>query len=312
MTRSYPRLSQIAFVVVAATLSGCASQPSFDQGQAIFQSPERAAQALATAARTDDVLRLREIFGPHGEEVLASGDRVADGNSREVFAVAMEQGWTIDRVDSATRELIVGHEAWPFPIPLVRDSRGWRFDTEAGKFEILARRIGRNELAAIGVLRTYVLAQEEYARVGHDGSVPGIFAQQVRSDPGRHNGLYWPVVSPTDQPSPLGEFAAEAAKEGYTGDAEAGSRPYHGYYYRILKGQGSSAPGGALNYIVDGEMTEGFAMIAYPAEYMNSGVMTFIVGPDGVVYEADLGQDTLTIASTISTYDPDTSWRVVE
>ncbi len=312
MIRSHARFTQIALVVAAATLGGCASQPTADRGQAVFQTPERAAEALATAARTDDVPRLQEIFGPQGAEVLASGDRVADENNREVFAVAMAQGWTIDRVDSVTRELIVGDESWPFPIPLVKDSGGWRFDTEAGKFEILARRIGRNELAAIGVLRTYVLAQREYASVGHDGRPSGIFAQQVRSDPGRQNGLYWPIDNPADPPSPLGEFAADAAKEGYTGEAEAGSRPYHGYYYRILKGQGPSAPGGAMSYVAAGRMTEGFAMIAYPAEYMNSGVMTFLVGPDGVVYETDLGPDTLTIASTISTYDPDTSWRVVE
>ena len=310
---SLGRVAGLSLIGAAAlALGACATDLASYDNQLTFQSPQRAAEALASAAESGDVERLEAIFGPDGDEVLSSGDPVADRNNREIFAVAMEQGWSLDRLDGGTRQLIVGNEQWPFPVPLVKDGRGWWFDTEAGVEEVLARRIGRNELAAIGVLRTYVIAQREYASQSHDGRPAGIYAQWIRSDPGRRNGLYWETAGPNDPPSPLGEFAAQAAKEGYGGGDRDGARPYYGYYYRILDRQGPAAPGGAMSYVVNGEMTGGFAMIAAPAAYMNSGVMTFIVGPDGVVYESDLGPDTASVAGAITDFNPDDAWRVVE
>ncbi len=299
-------------VLAAISIAGCATDSFSYQNQRAFAEPERAAIALREAADAHDLQALQAIFGPHGQAVLSSGDPVDDRHGREVFAVAMEQGWSLERLDDRTRELVIGHERWPFPIPLVKDSRGWWFDTEAGKWEVLARRIGRNELAAIGALRAYVVAQREYASKARDGRPPGVYAQKVRSDPGRRNGLWWPDDATDDAPSPLGEFAAQAAVDGYEPDpTETRARPYHGYYYRILTEQGSSAPGGAMSYVVDGNMTGGFAMVAYPSEYGNSGIMTFLVGADGVIYEADLGTDTATIAGAIRAYAPDERWTAV-
>jgi hypothetical protein len=269
-------------------------------------------RSLLAAAQNDDIEQLEAIFGLESSEILSSGDQVADRHDREVFVVAMDQGWTLENTDDQTRELIVGHEQWPFPIPIRKDSHGWWFDTQGGKHEVLARRIGRNELAAIGVLRTYVVSQLEYASTGHDGLPAGIYAQHVKSDPGRHNGLYWPVNHPGESASPLSEFAAQAEAEGYSAAPNKTPRPFHGYYYRILTRQGNAAPGSARNYVVNGRMTDGFAMIAYPAEYGNSGIMTFLVGPDGMVYEADLGEDTRRTAAAIEEYDPDSRWYEVE
>ncbi len=302
----------LAMALGATVLGGCASESAAYQGQRAFASPEAAVVELDAAAAAHDMDRLEAIFGREGRAVLSSGDPVADRHNREVFAIAIDQGWTLEPIDSRTRELVVGHEAWPFPVPLVRDSRGWWFDTEAGRWEVLARRIGRNELATIGTLRTYAIAQREYAGRGHDGRPAGVYARKIRSDPGRRNGLYWPVSGPHDDPSPLGEFAAEAEREGYTNTGNDGARPFRGYFYRILERQGPAAPGGAMSYIENGEMTRGFAMIAHPADYMNSGVMTFIVGPDGVVYEADLGDQTATVAQSVTAFDPDGRWTIVE
>lgn len=302
----------VAFALAAAPmLGGCAGTSPNYADQRTFGSAHGAVEALAEAARADDVESLRGIFGAEAGEVLSSGDPVLDRMQREVFAVAMDQRWSLERVDSNTRELIVGYEDWPFPIPLVKDSRGWWFDTVGGEAEVLARRIGRNELAAIGVLQTYVLAQREYAAERRDGQAAGVYAQKIRSDTGMRNGLYWPT-DPSERPSPLGPFAAQAASEGYSGRDSAEPRPYHGYIYRVLTRQGPAAPGGAMDYVENGLMTGGFAMIAHPAAYMNSGVMTFLVGPDGLVYETDLGPDTVAIAGGISEYDPDSAWRAVE
>lgn len=298
--------------VAPGLLLGCATDSPAYQGQRTFDSAKDAVVALEAAAESRDTASLEAILGPDAGEVLSSGDPVADRHNREVFLVAMGQGWTIDRVDSNTKELVVGAELWPFPIPLERDSRGWWFDTQAGKDEILARRIGRNELATIGVLRNYAFAQREYASRGRDGKPAGIYAQRVRSDPGTHNGLYWPTEESDEEPSPLGELAARAASEGYSTSAEGGPRPFHGYYFRVLTRQGASAPGGAADYVVNGEMTRGFAMIAIPAEYLNSGVMTFLVGADGVVYERDLGPDTANLAGSIQSYDPTPDWTIAE
>jgi hypothetical protein len=301
---------------VAIHLGGCEApkeqKNSVLEHQRTFKTPETAVEALAQAARSGDEDELMAIFGPEGREVLASGDPVADKSNRGVFAVALDQQWALEPIDSKTRELIVGHEQWPFPIPLVKESSHWRFDTAAGKLEVLARRIGRNELAAIAISRTYVIAQKEYASQGRDGKPAGIYAQKVHSEPERHDGLYWAMSSPDEERSPLGELAAQAEAEGYTTAAPKQPRPFHGYFFRILSEQGDDAPGGAKSYIVNGEMRQGFALIAYPAEYGNSGIMTFIVNQDAIVHEADLGEDTLSVAGQIQAYNPDASWRAIE
>ena len=301
-----------AIAVCLTCLWGCATSSPHYREQKAFGDPTSAVNALLSAAANDNTAELEAIFGSEARDVLSSGDPVADRNQRDVFVVAMNDGWTLERNDAGTTELIIGHEQWPFPIPLVKDRHGWWFDTMAGKDEILARRIGRNELAAIGVLRTYVIAQREYASDGRDGRPAGIYARKVRSDPGRQDGLYWATSNPDEKPSPLGKFAAEAAQEGYGTEPSKGPTPYHGYYFRILTRQGRDAPGGTRSYLVAGEMTDGFAMVAYPAEYGNSGIMSFLVGQDGTVFETDLGEDTLRVAAGITEYNPDGTWYPVE
>ena len=311
------RSAALAILLGASLLTlacGCANvaeQQEGQQGQMTFDSPEYAVEALAAAARKSHTAELQAIFGPEGQEILSSGDAVADRRNREVFLIALDQRWRLEEPDKNRRELVIGNEDWPFPVPLVKDGDGWRFDTEAGKAEVLARRIGRNELAAIGVCRTYVIAQKEYASQGHDGKPAGVFAQKVRSTPGRQDGLFWPTTGPSDKPSPLGDLAAQAAAEGYSADRK-GLIPFRGYFFRILTHQGPAAPGGAKSYLVNDDMKEGFALVAYPADYGNSGIMTFIVNQDGVVHEADLGQDTSKIAGAITAYDPDGRFRKVE
>ena len=277
----------------------------------VFDSPENAVEILAAAVRTSHTAELQAIFGPQGQEILSSGDAVADRRGREVFLIALDQRWRLEELDKDRRELVIGNEEWPFPVPLIKDGEGWRFDTEAGKTEVLARRIGRNELAAIGVCRTYVIAQKEYAGQGHDGKAAGAYAQKVRSEPGRQDGLYWPTPRPSDKPSPLGDLAAQATAEGYSADPK-GPRPFRGYFFKILTRQGPAAPGGAIDYVVDGAMKRGFALIAYPAEYGNSGIMTFIVSHDGVVHEADLGPETLKVAGGVTAYDPGAPFGAVD
>ena len=294
-------------------LSGCATESPAYRSQRAFESPDAAVGALLAAARSDDSDELEAIFGDEADEILSSGDPVMDRGALEVFVVAMDQGWSLERAARSEKELVVGAEEWPFPIPLVKDSRGWWFDTEAGEVEVLARRIGRNELAVIGILRTYADAQREYASEGHDGRPAGIYAQRFRSTPGRHDGLYWPEEGPGAPLSPLSELAAEAADEGYESDpTRSGPIPFHGYYFRLLTRQGPDAPGGAAEYVVNGDMTGGFAAIACPAEYGSSGIMTFIVGPDAVVFESDLGEETSRIAGEIDAFDPDDDWNEVD
>ncbi len=295
----------------AACLTGCATTSPDYQNQRAFTRAEDAATALIAAATVNDVASLETIFGPEGQAVLSSGDPIADRNNREVFAIAASERWSLERIDNSTRELVIGHEEWPFPVPLVKDSHGWWFNTVAGKWEVLARRIGRNELATIGTLRMYVAAQLQYAREGRDGKPAGIYAQRVRSEPGKNNGLFWPRQSTTDPASPLGDFATVAFAEGY-GTKGEGMEPYHGYFYRILTRQGGDAAGGARDYITSGDMTGGFAMLAYPANYGSSGVMSFLVGPDGIVYESDLGSDTSAIAGSIQEYNPGAGWVAVD
>jgi hypothetical protein len=271
-----------------------------------FATPEDAVRALSDTVKAGNMEELLAIFGPEGRELVSSSDPATGRRNREVFLAAMAEGWRLEPRGTDTKELVVGNEAWPFPVPLVKESRGWRFDTAAGQEEVLARRIGRNELAVIKACQTYVLAQRAYASAGRDGKPAGLYAQRFASDPGTHNGLYWPAKR-GERRSPLGDLVAQAAKEGYRRKAQ-GPTPFHGYYFRILAGQGAAAPGGAMEYVVDGEMSRGFALVAWPAQYDATGIMTFIVNQDGIVYEKDLGPETAAAAGTITRYDPDKTW----
>jgi hypothetical protein len=311
-----PVLGKALAVALAALVMSAAGPPpgaaAERQSQKSFATPQDAVNALLAAAKGGSADELLAIFGPEAPGVLSSGDPVADQKSREVFVVAAEQGWTLVDQAAGAKELVVGHEGWPFPIPLVKDEKGWRFDTAAGAEEILARRIGRNELATIRSCMVYVRAQKEYAGQSHDDKPAGLYAQKFASAPGSQDGLYW-SAEPGAKPSPLGEFAARAATEGYFGAGpKTRPTPFRGYFFRILTAQGKDAPGGAKSYVANGDMTGGFALVAYPAEYANSGVMTFIVAQDGVVYEKDLGPETGKLGAELKEYNPDSGWRKVE
>jgi hypothetical protein len=277
--------------------------------QLTFATPEEAATTLLQALKAKDRDRLLAIFGPNGQEVLSSGDPGVDRHDRDVISLAIQQSWRYVRRGANKQELVIGEEAWPFPIPLTKTGKVWRFDTEAGKEEVAARRIGTNELAVIELCRAYVLMQRAYASQEHDGKQAGLYAQKLQSTPERQDGLHW-KVAPGETPSPLGDLAAEASAEGYDREKNAAT-PFWGYHFRILTAQGSSAPGGAKSYIAGGDMSGGFAMIAFPGKYDHSGVMTFLVNQSGVVYEKDLGPDTLKIAGSIAEYNPDKTWKRV-
>ncbi len=300
-----------AFACAAlAVLASCSRQPQPEPYRA-FATPEAAVEELSAAVAKGNLDDVLAIFGPDGRELVDSSDPVTARRNREVFAVALREGWRLVD-DGPRRTLVIGNEGWPFPVPIVQEAGGWRFDTTAGKEEVLARRIGRNELAAIQSCRTYVAAQRLYAQHAHDGKRAGLYARTVRSDPGRQNGLYWPAA-PGLMRSPLGDLMAEAADE--HGSHEADRRqpsPFHGYYFKILTAQGAAAPGGAKDYVVKGEMSGGFALIAWPARYDATGIMTFIVNQDGVVREKDLGPDTDTAVRSVTLYEPDASWAAVD
>jgi hypothetical protein len=293
-------------MLLGVAVLGAAVQAAEVQ-QAHYPTPEAAAQALIDAAVAEDSDALKVVLGPDADE-LSSGDPVADRADREAFVEAaveeagIEQEEGVD--DQAT--LVIGEDDWPFPIPLVRDEQGWRFDTAAGLDEIYARRIGRNELNAIAVLEAYVQAQYDYEATDRTGEGRQ-FAQKLRSSEGKHDGLYWPAAE-GEAESPMGPLVAEAVAAGYGQDKSGEPQPYQGYYYRILKAQGPNAPGGAKSYVNDGHMTKGFAALAFPAEYGNSGIMTFVVNQQGIVFEKDLGEETAALAAAIADYDPDDSW----
>jgi len=291
-------------LLLPAMTVSCGSQEEAP-GQKAFSSPEDAVVALVQAARTDNKAEITAIFGPDAQKVLASGDPVMDRRSVEVFLAAYEERAQLTN-ENDKRTLLIGNEEWPFPIPLVKENWKWRFDTAAGVKEVLFRRIGRNELSTITACRTFVEAQKEYAKKPHDGKPAGAYAQKFASTPGKQDGLYWKNEE-SQEPSPLGELAAQAAAEGYrrSGDQPV---PFHGYYFRMLTAQGKNADGGARNYLKDGEMREGFSLIALPAEYGSSGIVTFIVNQDGIVREKDLGPNTAQIAAQITKFDPDSSW----
>ena len=247
------------------------------------------------------------ILGPEGKQIVSSGDDAEDAQNRANFAQKYQEMHRIVKEPDGTTTLYIGAENWPTPIPLVNKGSTWYFDTEAGKKEILFRRIGRNEMSAIRVCEELVAAEKEYHSSQHD-----VYAQKVFSDEGQHNGLYWKAADSEPQ-SPIGPLVAQAVVEGYSSKAEEGSHtPYRGYYFRVLTRQGKNAPGGAKNYVVDGKMTVGFAVVAFPAEYRSSGVMTFIVGEDGVVYQRDIGKKTEVAAKAMKEYDPNSGWQKAE
>jgi len=276
-----------------------------------FETPEDAVRALIDVVKAGDPDKLIAFLGPDGQELAAGSDPATDRRNRQVFTAAVAEGWRLVDRGANRKDLIIGNEAWPFPVPLVREGQAWRFDTTRGKEEVIARRIGRNELAVIEVCLTYVAAQRRYAQQGHDGKPPGLYARTFHSEPGKQNGLYWPVAR-GQRGSPFGDLVAQAAEEGRSlGAGGKQPTPFHGYYFKILTAQGASAPGGATNYVVNGEMSAGFALVAWPAQYDVTGVMTFIVNHDGSLREKDLGPKTDASAQAIVRYDPDRSWRPV-
>jgi hypothetical protein len=277
-----------------------------------FASPEDAVNALVDALKSNDTKALSAIFGPDSKDVVFSGDPVADKSRRERFVVHFEEKHRLEEVSADKAVLHVGDEDWPFPIPVVKRGSVWQFDPKEGREEILARRIGRNELSVIQVCLAYVDAQREYASKDRNGDGFLEYAQRFGSTPGKHDGLYWKAKEGEEE-SPLGPLAAQAVREGYSGK-KSGDKPipYKGYYYKILKGQGKDAPGGAYSYMVNGKMIGGFAMVAYPATYGASGIMTFIVDQDGIVCQKDLGMKTEGIVAKMTLFNPDKTWKKVD
>ena len=295
------------FLAVVLFAAGCAKK---EAGQPSFNSPEEAVTAFVNAFQKGDRAELGKLLGPGTDDLLSSGDAVADKADRDWFLSAYNAKHSIDADGTDKMTLSVGENAWPMPIPIVKKGGKWMLDGAEGADEIVYRRVGRNELDVIDVCRGFVSAQQEYASEGRDGDPAGIYALKLISDEGMHNGLYWPTAE-DESPSPVGPFVAEAAAEGYR-RAEGGARtPYHGYYYSLLYKQGTNANGGAKEYFKDGLLTQGFAMVAWPADYGASGVQTFIVNQDGVVFQKDLGEDTATAVAAITTYDPDSSWTAI-
>jgi Protein of unknown function (DUF2950) len=308
-------MRRFGFVIMAAVMMFAGFyQIAFatEAAQKSFKSPEEAVKAMSNAVKGNDTKELLMIFGPEGKELISSGDKVADETGREHFIKAYEEMNRLVRENDTKVILRVGNGDWPFPIPIVKKGENWFFDTMAGREEILNRRIGRNELNAIQVCLAYVDAQREYILKDRDEDRLLEYAQKFQSRKGKKNGLYWEAKEGEEQ-SPLGPLIAKAAGEGYLGKKIIGKRKsYHGYHYKILKSQGKNARGGEYDYVVNGKMIGGFALVAYPDEYGNSGVMTFIVNQDGVVYEKDLGKETEKIARTMTKFDPDETWKKVE
>ena len=299
-----------AFCIVLALATGCSrtTGPAYTT----FGSPEEAVAALTKAVKEGKLDQVSAMFGPESKVLVDSSDPATGQRNRETFTAAVGEGWRLESPNATTRTLIIGNEQWPFPIPLVKDGNAWRFDTAAGVEEVLARRIGKNELAVIGLCRAYVAAQRIYARTAHDGRRPGLYAASFRSDAGKQNGLYWDAVH-GEKRSPLGDLVAAAAADGRVraGNSSQPS-PFHGYYFRILTAQGDAATGGARSYLKNGDFSEGFALVAWPAQYDATGVMTFIVNQDGVIREKDLGPGTDAAARGMTAYNPDGSWTVVQ
>jgi hypothetical protein len=291
-----------AAVAILASVSAASAQQS-------FKSPEDAAEALVNAARDNWPKGVIAVLGPDADEIVSSGDKTSDEAMREKFLAAYDAGHEVKKEGDDKAVMIIGKDDFPFPIPLTRKGAAWKFDTATGRLEILYRRIGRNEINAIKASLAYVDAQNEYADKDRTGAGSAIYAQRIVSRPGKKDGLYWPTA-PGEEESPLGELVAQASKQGY---AIGGERiPYHGYYYKILTRQGPMAAGGEVDYIVRGKMIGGFGLVAYPAEYGNSGVMTFVVNHAGTVFQKDLGEHTTRIAERMTSFNPDQTWKKVD
>jgi hypothetical protein len=302
----YGNLSKFAAVAVLLLGSIPAMARAQQPGQKTFASAEEASNALFAAAQSNDEKAMLDIFGPDGKLVVSSGDDVQDHEMHANFAKKYQEMHRLVTEPDGSTTLYIGAENWPAPIPLMHQGNVWYFDTAAGTKEILYRRVGRNEITTIRVCQELVAAQKDYASQNHHE-----YAQRFFSDTGQHNGLYWTAADGVPQ-SPIGPLIASAVAEGYESIPQGGPTPFHGYYFHILIAQGHHAPGGSKNYIVRGKMTGGFAFVAYPAEYRSSGIMTFIVGSNGVVYEKDLGKNTEAIVKAMKKFDPDSSWHKSE
>lgn len=298
------RRARALLALLGATLGGCAATRS----EGGYASPEAAVDALVSAMRPYDAERVRAVLGAEEEGLLSSGDEVADRADREHFLASFDERHAL-LTDGDRAVLVVGGDDWPLPIPLVHVEGAWHFDLERGREEILDRRIGRNELAAIQVCRAIADAQREYAALEPMGRGRE-YAARFSSTPGQRDGLYWPAAEGEPE-SPLGPLVASASEEGYALGSGAERAPYQGYFYRMLTAQGPHAPGGARDYLADGRVSGGFAVLAEPAVHGSSGVMTFLIGPTGVVYQRDLGPGTAEVAAKIRSFDPDPGWAVV-
>lgn len=303
-----PRILALVGIAAAAiALAGCATTTK----QRSFTSPQQAVDVTIAAVRSDDTKSLDAIFGPQNKDLFASGDPVADSDRRQRFLQAYDEKHGLVP-DKGGMVLVIGPQDWPYPIPLVKKDHSWVFDVAQGREEILNRRIGQDELYTMQVCLALVDAQREYAETDRDGSGILAYATRFVSTPGTRDGLYWPVKE-GEPLSPLGLLAAQAENVSYRGrlSGDGQPQPFHGYYYRMLTAQGKDAPGGAYSYMADGKMIGGFAAVAYPASYGNSGVMTFIVSNDGTVYQKDLGPDTERIAASMTEFNPDTTWTSI-
>lgn len=299
-----------AFALAAALFSlALAGARAADPPTKIYPTPLAAADALLTAGERKDPSVLLAVLGPEGKELVFSGDETQDRTSREKFLAAAKDKTVLLAMSKTAVFLMVGPDDWPFPIPIVQGPQGWYWDTAAGKQEVLSRRIGRNELSVIGLCRGYAQAQREYALMNPAGAGVGVYAQRFLSSEGKKDGLYWPAKEGEPE-SPMGPLAAQAVLEGYsTKPSESGPRPFHCYLFKILEAQGKDAPGGAREYLKDGKMSGGFALVAWPAHYGSSGVMTFQVNQTGIVFEKDLGAQTPDAAKAMDRFNPDVTWK---
>jgi hypothetical protein len=295
--------------VVLLALALLAPSSSYAQDVTTYPSYKDAAEALFNAVKSDDKGTLRAMLGPDAENLLSSGDATEDQRERKSFLENYQKAHAFQRPSAEEAVLTVGSSAWPLPFPIVRSNERWHFDAKEGAQELVYRRIGHNELDTIKVLKALDQAQKQYAAKGHDGSPAGSFAARLVSSPGKQDGLYWETKAGEPE-SPAGPLVAEATEQGYFQGGEHKRQPFHGYFYHVLQEQGPHASGGAKSYEKDGRMT-GFAILAYPAEYGASGVMTFLLGPRGTIYQKDMGQDSDNTSSKITAYDPDKSWKLV-
>jgi hypothetical protein len=307
-SNQFSRFVRLATITLLA--GGILSANFCAVAQQSFASPDQAVKALLSASEAKDTAVLQQIFGPEFQQ-LSTGDKVQDANNAQRFATAMTQGCNLVKEGNDKITLEVGTNNWPMPIPLVQTNGQWHFDTAAGKEEIINRHIGKDELCAIGVCRDYVTAQFQYANANPRVGGGAQYAQHFKSSPGKRDGLYWPSAE-NEPASPFGPLVAEAHAQGYGNNSSTGLHAFHGYYFRILTCQGKDALGGKINYMSEGTLVAGFALVAYPEHWDQSGIMTFIVNQDGKVYQQNLGEKTSRTARRIKEYDPDGTWTLVQ